>query len=264
MTHTETLTSAGNTAHSTTSPRASPQLDLLNSTSQMSSPRDDDISVTASSKGSPPPDDRPGAFTTVLKSKNSDLNSLLTKKNQELMQKNPELSGILQHSKNMELNAFQHASQHPHGNLFNNALAAQLFLNTPLLQPPNQWLYSQLYQGGYEWPWLHMRHPSLAPSNPVRARSTSPDPIRVEESSQESIHRDDDTPEDKSTNDSVKSQPKIPNGINLSKKKGAKDLDSANITSSKRSSSPLLSNTRGKSGAERNVTTRHSDVWRPY
>ncbi|CAF4810930.1 unnamed protein product [Pieris macdunnoughi] len=91
-------------AHSTTSP----------SNSRPSSPQDDDdISVTAST--SPPPDERPGAFTSVTRRKP--------------LQPLP-----------------------PPSSLFHSALAAQLFLNSPLLPTPPAWLYSQLY-GGYDW-WL--------------------------------------------------------------------------------------------------------------
>ncbi|KAI5642070.1 runt domain-containing protein [Phthorimaea operculella] len=91
-------------AHSTTSP----------ATSRPGSPQDDDISVTASS--SPPPDDRPGAFTSVTRSRKP-------------LQPLPAPTS-----------------------LFHSALAAQLFLNSPLLPTPPAWLYSQLY-GGYDW-WL--------------------------------------------------------------------------------------------------------------
>lgn len=91
-------------AHSTTSP----------ANSRPSSPQDDDISVTASC--SPTPDDRPGAFTSVARSR---------KPLQPL---------------------------HPPSSLFHSALAAQLFLNSPLLPTPPAWLYSQLY-GSYDW-WL--------------------------------------------------------------------------------------------------------------
>ncbi|OWR51414.1 Runt protein [Danaus plexippus plexippus] len=91
--------------HSTTSP--------INS--RPSSPQDDDdISVTASI--SPPPDDRPGAFTSVTRTRKP-------------LQPLPAPSS-----------------------LFHSALAAQLFLNSPLLPTPPAWLYSQIY-GNYDW-WL--------------------------------------------------------------------------------------------------------------
>ncbi|KPJ18703.1 Runt-related transcription factor 1 [Papilio machaon] len=94
-------------AHSTTSPATS------RPGSRPCSPQDDDISVTASD--SPPPDDHPGAFTSV--------------RTRKPLQPLPAPSS-----------------------LFHSALAAQLFLNSPLLPAPPAWLYSQLY-GGYDW-WL--------------------------------------------------------------------------------------------------------------
>ncbi|XP_073961500.1 RUNX family transcription factor Runt related B isoform X2 [Choristoneura fumiferana] len=97
-------------AHSTTSP----------ATSRPSSPQSDDISVTASC--SPPPDDRPGAFTSVTRTRKP-------------LQPLPAA----------------------HSSLFHSALAAQLFLNSPLLPTPPAWLYSQLY-GGYDW-WLRPPQP---------------------------------------------------------------------------------------------------------
>ncbi|XP_013189687.2 runt-related transcription factor 3 [Amyelois transitella] len=102
--------------------------------SRPSSPQDDDISVTASS--SPPPDDRPGAFTSVARTRKP-------------LQPLPAPSS-----------------------LFHSALAAQLFLNSPLLPTPPAWLYSQLY-GGYDW-WLR-------PPPPQEDSSSSPD--REEEGS---------------------------------------------------------------------------------
>ena len=103
-------------------------------TSRPSSPQDDDddISVTASS--SPPPDERPGAFTSV--------------RSRKPLQPLP-----------------------PPSSLFHSALAAQLFLNSPLLPTPPAWLYSQLY-GGYDW-WLR-------PPPPQEDSSSSPDRDREE------------------------------------------------------------------------------------
>lgn len=115
-------------AHSTTSP----------ANSRPESPQDDDISVTASS--SPPPDERPGAFTSVTRRKP--------------LQPLPAPSS-----------------------LFHSALAAQLFLNSPLLPTPPAWLYSQLY-GGYDW-WLR-------PPPPQEDSNTS-SPDREDEASTASV-----------------------------------------------------------------------------
>lgn len=55
--------------------------------------------------------------------------------------------------KNELLNGF--ASQFsPTANSFNPALAAQLFLQSPLLPQPSQWLYTQLYGNYSEFPWF--------------------------------------------------------------------------------------------------------------
>ncbi|XP_063365488.1 runt-related transcription factor 1-like [Cydia amplana] len=115
-------------AHSTTSP----------ANSRPSSPQSDDISVTASI--SPPPDDRPGAFTSVTRTRKP-------------LQPLPAPSS-----------------------LFHSALAAQLFLNSPLLPTPPAWLYSQIYSG-YDW-WLRPPPPqedsNSSPDREEEANSTPP------------------------------------------------------------------------------------------
>ncbi|XP_018332340.1 runt-related transcription factor 1-like [Agrilus planipennis] len=63
----------------------------------------------------------------------------------------------------------------PNNHLFSNALAASLFLNTPMLPPPGQWLYSQFYTP--DWPWIQLRHQSLFTAN-TSARSNSPQDVK--------------------------------------------------------------------------------------
>ncbi|XP_057664204.1 runt-related transcription factor 3-like [Diorhabda carinulata] len=58
--------------------------------------------------------------------------------------------------------------------LFNNALAASLFLNTPLIPPPGQWFYSQLYP--HDWNWMTFRNNQLmARNSPEEETSQNPD-----------------------------------------------------------------------------------------
>ncbi|KAJ8930236.1 hypothetical protein NQ314_016962 [Rhamnusium bicolor] len=58
--------------------------------------------------------------------------------------------------------------------LFNNALAASLFLNTPLLPPPGQWFYSQLYP--HDWSWMNLRSNAILPrTSPQEDNSQNPD-----------------------------------------------------------------------------------------
>ncbi|KAJ8916770.1 hypothetical protein NQ315_005775 [Exocentrus adspersus] len=107
-------------AHSTTSPNASPntQVGLLTTAEDPSSPQEDDISVTASPTPSPQP---PPAFPGVPP---------------------PPIQN---------------------NQLFNNALAASFFLNAPLLPPPGQWFYSQLYP--HDWSWMGLRNNAALPRN---------------------------------------------------------------------------------------------------
>ncbi|GLV34604.1 hypothetical protein CBL_09084 [Carabus blaptoides fortunei] len=149
-----------------------------------------------------------------------------------------------------------------HGNhLFNNALAASLFLNAPLLPPPGQWLYSQLYPSAPDWPWLHLRHPGLLPSAPA-SEGCSPTPEANPDSSGKITEITD------VSMDEEKKSPASPadGSVNLTVHKGrkaavtlVKQKDDDDVTSSDKTDSIASE----KSDA-RVATTRHSDVWRPY
>lgn len=119
--------------------------------------------------------------------------------------------------------------------LFNNALAASLFLNAPLLPPPGQWLYSHLYPTSTEWPWLQLRH-GMSQESPNNSEKTA------------------DASEKKS---SEKASPKSSSDgtvnliLNKSRKTSAdstKDKDD-DVTSTEKISCK---------------SSRNSDVWRPY
>lgn len=47
-----------------------------------------------------------------------------------------------------------------HPTSFNQHLAAQLFLQTPLIPPPSQWLYTQLYGSYQDLPWFRNSFPA--------------------------------------------------------------------------------------------------------
>lgn len=93
----------------------------------------------------------------------------------------------------------------PPNQLFNNALAASLFLNAPLLPTPNQWFYSQLYP--HDWSWMHFRNQNLLPKVGSREESVqNPDSssekldvMDVEEENESSAKNDDDTKDIKLT-----------------------------------------------------------------
>ncbi|KAI4456485.1 runt related [Holotrichia oblita] len=150
-------------------------------------------------------------------------------------------------------------------NLFNNALAASLFLNTPLIPPTSQWLYSHFYP--QEWSWMHLKHHSLLP-----ARSTSPqEPVQNPDSSgskvdttdtNESISADttkeeeSDDKKDVGTKDEDKKENVKDEGINLTVYRGRK----AAVTLVKQRDEVSSSDIK----TYRNASARHSDVWRPY
>lgn len=164
--------------HSTTSPKTSPnhernfqssgssqeqneenEMNNNNNNNVDDSYENDDISVTGSPqqthstsedlddenrvKRSPTPT---GAFTSLIqKSPNKERNKLLN--NNEI------LSGFSQ----PQINSSQ--------NVFNHALAAQLLFQTPLIPPPSQWLYTQLYSNYQEFPWFRNTLPMNGNSN---------------------------------------------------------------------------------------------------
>ncbi|XP_055847007.1 segmentation protein Runt [Episyrphus balteatus] len=247
--------SASCNPHSTTSPEGSPNTcpptanSALHNTNSASSPltsendnnnnidagfESDSISVTGSPRKSTSPhedDDRrtpspqTGAFTALI-------------------QRNPSLR------KNELFSGFASQFQQPHG--FNPALAAQLFLQNPLIPQPSQWLYTQLYGNYHDLPWFR-NGTSTSSTNSSNATSNG------------------------SLQDAVA-------GVNLVKRcvtlvshsNDEKDSENANpnasppVTSTRRSPSPAdivddRSNRSGSSlGPMRCRTPKQSDVWRPY
>lgn len=149
--------------------------------------------------------------------------------------------------------------------LFNNALAASLFLNAPLIPPPSQWLYSHFYP--QEWSWMHLKHHSLLPTRSGSPQEPSQNPDSsgsrvdagdVNESVTADTTKDEDNDERKdetSQEDSKKSNAKD-EGINLTVCRGRKAVVTLVKQRDEVSSSDIK--------AYRNSSLRHSDVWRPY
>ncbi|XP_044739046.1 runt-related transcription factor 1 [Chrysoperla carnea] len=144
--------------------------------------------------------------------------------------------------------------------LFNNALAASLFLNTPLLPPPSQWIYSHLYPSP-DWSWLQLRHPTFL-SRPVQSPSI--------ENQVTDSNGDKDIDENK-----LKSTESA--GINLSVHRGRKAVvtlvkqkNDDNVTSTEKIATPPIAssvtqkNSNNSAGGKINSSNKHSDVWRPY
>ncbi|CAH1109808.1 unnamed protein product [Psylliodes chrysocephalus] len=204
-------------AHSTTSPKASPntQVGLLTTAGGPQSPQEDDISVTASPTPSPQP---PPAFPGIPPPQ---------------MQSNQ---------------------------LFNNALAASLFLNAPLIPPPGQWFYSQLYP--HDWSWMNFRNNQLmSRTSQDDDNSQNPDSssekLDVTEIEDESDIKDDKELV-KDVKDHIKETDKdVKNceGVNLSVK-----VRKAAVTLVKQKEEVSSSDRENNKCSKEN--SRH--VWRPY
>ncbi|XP_059616820.1 segmentation protein Runt [Phlebotomus argentipes] len=243
--------------HSTTSPKGSPghlsvaataggepgratpdeNGDNNNNVDGASYESDNNISVTGSprivhsssledgeEKRSPTPT---GAFTSFIHRGNAGDTSLASMK-----KTNDLLSGF---------------SGHLHHAPFNHALAAQLFLQTPLIPPPSQWLYTQLYGNYHDFPWF--RNTFRGGTSP---ESTESPPGLLKRSSVTLISH--------SGHD-----------VANSGKEDAENRSSPPVSSSKRSPSPEdMEETRSEKkldttgAANRCRTPKHSDVWRPY
>lgn len=166
-----------------------------------------------------------GAFTSLIQKNGTTPTSW--RNNQKY---NPEL-----------LPQFTHSNQ----SAFNQAaLAAQLFLQNPLIPSSSQWLYNQLYGNQQEFPWF--RHGFLNGQNSMLR------PAVV-----------DATPDNNSTD----------TGINLSKRPFSDattdEVDRSSskspisVSSTKRSPSPEPRNKTKKQKIEPSKK-RGADVWRPY
>lgn len=280
-----------NNPHSTTSPNSSPANVSLTNSSQLTPPHtdendnnlnderfeNDNISVTGSptqansteddERRSPSPFQTPtipqsqtespgngGAFTSLIPrpSKKSDFLSNF----QTHLHQRPAAA----HPLHQQLPQQNHA--------LNHALAAQLFLQSPLIplqSQPSQWLYSQLYGGNYnELPWLRS---SLQSSNGNGFRLTTDannanDSISTQSNSL--CTESNNEPFERGTKRSIT----LISHLDDEKEASA----SPPVTSTKRTPSPhddieIVSNTspvKPKSDSLKCRTSKHVDVWRPY
>lgn len=164
--------------------------------------------------------------------------------------------------------------------MINHALAAHLFFQNPLLPPPNQWLYNQLYNNYQDFPWL--RH-TLAANSLVNGSS---------ENSTENA-KNDAASSSSGGNFPKRSITLLTNNSNNSEKENDSDIQSSSsppVSSTKRSPSPEIQieaikvkrkrSASSDSVSKENEMTRktenflnrnrlgpgvkHNDVWRPY
>jgi hypothetical protein len=166
--------------------------------------------------------------------------------------------------------------------MINHALAAHLFFQNPLLPPPNQWLYNQLYNNYQDFPWL--RH-TLAATNQLASTENAATNARNDASSSTA-----------SGLSFIKRSITLltNNNGSMSEKENDSDVQSSSsppVTSSKRSPSPEMNRDGGKrkrssssdSTSKENVASemtrktenfinrsrigagvKQNDVWRPY
>lgn len=156
---------------------------------------------------------------------------------------------------------------------FNPALAAQLFLQNPLLPQPSQWLYTQLYGNYQEFPWFRNSAPAqtaqptvLTPS--VVEANTNPSSLTnsvANDASSQGVnlikrcvtlitHSSPDNENSKFTNCST-TPPPVTSTRRSPSPVETIDLDDVSTTS--RSASSTY-------GPIRSRTPKPSDVWRPY
>ncbi|CAG9801877.1 unnamed protein product [Chironomus riparius] len=165
--------------------------------------------------------------------------------------------------------------------MINHALAAHLFFQNPLLPPPNQWLYNQLYNNYQDFPWL--RH-TLATNSLVNESA---------ENSSENRNEATSSPSSSGLNIVKRSITLLTNNNNNSEKENDSDIQSSSsppVSSTKRSPSPeiqieVIKNKRKRSASSDSVSkenemtrktenfinrsrlgpgVKHNDVWRPY
>lgn len=130
--------------------------------------------------------------------------------------------------------------------LFNNALAASLFLNAPLLPPPGQWLYSQFYP--HDWPWMSLRnHGSLLSGAP---RLESPKDLSQNPDSSSSIDITDVEERKEETSEDER----------LKERKMARKASVMLV----RQREEVSSSDKIGSKATWSSSGKQSDVWRPY
>lgn len=137
------------------------------------------------------------------------------------------------------------------------AAAASLFLNTPLLPPTSQWLYSQLYGGGPNPLHTHL-HPHLhhltAAHRPPLALPLRRTPVPEQ-----------DAPEALVTNSAIAeeahSTSASPSAAPTKKVKSSTTPSTTSVETYNSKDTPLPVSA---TVTATKTTTRHSDVWRPY
>lgn len=150
---------------------------------------------------------------------------------------------------------------------FNHALAAQLFLQSPLMPHPSHWLYTQLYgTAGYgDLPWFRASlsaGANASQNNGFRLLSASNNGDSMDEHSRRDINH----------------LNLVKRSITLISHNADDEVENCNsppVTSTKRTPSPdddieiVANHTKKGAGNDglgpiKSRTPKHADVWRPY
>ncbi|KAL3274646.1 hypothetical protein HHI36_016026 [Cryptolaemus montrouzieri] len=140
--------------------------------------------------------------------------------------------------------------------LFNNALAASLFLNAPLLPPPSQWLYSQFYP--HDWGWMGLRNSALLP-----CKSSPREMNMIQNPDSSSSNVDSLSDADGSKTSEIKGKRKL--------NETEKTVALSNAIKARKAAVTLIKQREEVSSSDKvdmksskNGTSKNSDVWRPY
>lgn len=141
-------------------------------------------------------------------------------------------------------------------NMFNHALAAQLFLQTPLIPPPSQWLYTQLYNNYQDLPWFRNTFSSnqnfRTTTNLLDGATDSLGVNLVKRSVTLISHTSDDKDEQENRiTPPVTSSKRSPSPDILTADDDEVEVDEIKVSTKKYETL-------------RSRTPKHSDVWRPY
>lgn len=282
-----------NNPHSTTSPKLSPANISLTNSSQLTPPPDEnDTNLNIdedSSMGSKTPlanstedDERhspspPALQTSSLLQSSSNVTagnggaftSLIQRNSTNFKSKSDFLSNFssqLHQQPASSLHTVHHQSS-PQQHALNHALAAQLFLQSPLMPQPSQWLYSQLYGNYNELPWLRT---SLQTSSNTNANG-----FRLTGGNGSSVAGDLSAATN-SPNEHFDHAIKRSVTLISHQDDDKETSTSPPVTSTKRTPSPDISNEcisttennntihKAKSDSLKCRTPKQTDVWRPY
>lgn len=212
---------------------------------------------------SSPPNPSGGAFTALIQrnasttptpSTTSSPTTTITPLTPAFKTKSDFLSGFASHiNQQQQQPNHQHHQQH----VFNHALAAQLFLQSPLMPQPSQWLYSQLYGNYNDLPWFRNTLQASNNNSNFRANNSNGDTTLLKQRDLLNLGNGNGNLIKRSVtlithrNDDMENRQSPP--VSSTRRSPTPDSD-VEVTSKKSDSC----------GAIRCRTPKHADVWRPY